>query len=698
MADRKLTSQQYRELAGEKALLEREWPPCRAACPVHVDARGYLELVARGRFKDALGLIREVLPFPGVCGRICHHPCEQDCRRNDVDQPAAIRDLKRFVAERDYPDAPAAQKFAGDKATVAVIGAGPSGLSCALDLAAAGYRPTVFDRNEKGGGLLATAIPPYRLPRKVLAADVDGILAQGVEFRGGVDLGKGLSIEDLRKQGFEAVVIAVGLAESRGLPIPGADANGVELALTFLAGITEESGPEVGERVVVIGGGNVAVDVARSAVRCGATSVKMTCLENQEEQPAWDWETREALEEDVETVYRVGPRQVLVADGKVKGVEFRAVKSVFDAHGKFNPSYDDAQLTTLECDTVIFAIGQMADLDFLAGSGAEVDDRGRLVWSRDTARTSARDVFACGEVVTGPGSAVEAVASGQRTARAVDAFLSGKSIDLTEVVPEKTGELEERVVEQLIKTSRAEMPTVAPQERKTNFKEFELGISEAQALAEARRCMNCSAGPYVITDKCAACLTCLRVCPFDIPVVTEVADINSALCQGCGLCAAECPGNAIVMAGYMLDALKQDVDAALAAMNGADKKLVIFVSGHHAPAALWNGEGRELPPGAREIYLPSLTRLSAYEMVYPFEAGADGVLVLQCERGADRYPGVDARLSKRFELARETLAEIGLSAEKIQLHFGVAGDAEASSAAAQEMMDGLSNGPQEQQP
>jgi NADPH-dependent glutamate synthase beta subunit-like oxidoreductase/coenzyme F420-reducing hydrogenase delta subunit len=689
MASRQLTSEDYGKLTDSKSLLELEWPPCRAACPVHVDARGYLELVARGRFSDALDLIREVLPFPGVCGRICHHPCEQDCRRNDVDQPAAIRDLKRFVAERDYPDAPKLTKPVQKGPAVAVIGAGPAGLSCALDLAQLGYLPTVFDRSEVGGGLLRTAIPPYRLPRKVLAADVDSILAQGVEFRGGVDVGVDLSLADLRAQGFKAIVLANGLSLSRGLPLPGVEAEGVLLALPFLAGMTEESGPEVGKQVVVIGGGNVAVDVARSAVRCGGETVRMACLESKEEQPAWDWETHEALEEGIETIYRIGPKRILVEDGRVCGVEFAKVTRVFDDQGRFNPQFDQSSLSTIECQTVILAIGQSADLSMLEGSDVVVNDGPRLQWDVSTARTSAKDVFACGEVITGPGSAVEAVASGHRTAGAVDAALNGREIDLTEHLPGKTGAISTCVSEKLIKTIRSEMPVLAPEERKTSFKEFELGLSEAAAMAEARRCMNCSSGPFVISDRCAACLTCLRVCPFDIPLVSEIAEIDSALCQGCGICAAECPGNAIVMAGYMLDDLRKDIKKALEGLSGAATRLLVLVSGHHAPAALWSGERSELPAGAREIYLPSLTRLSAHEMLYAFEAGADGLLVLQCQKGADRYPGVSQRLQKRFDQAREMLAEIGADPKRMRLLFGVAGQPEQSATAVREMMEQL---------
>ena len=457
MPGRQLTSEEYARLAGSDALIETEWAPCRAACPVHADVRAYLDLIARGRFREALDVIREVLPFPGACGRICHHPCEQECRRNDVDQPAAIRDLKRFVAERDYPEGQKFEKPLQERDKVAVVGAGPSGLTAALDLARLGYRPTVFDRGEAGGGLLRTAVPAYRLPRKVLAADVDAIVAQGVELRLNVEVGGAFQLDDLRSQGFKAVVIAVGLSKSRGLPIPGADAAGVELALPFLAA-ADSAGPGLaGKSVVVIGGGNVAVDVARTAVRLGAGRVQMACLENEKEQPAWSWERHEAAEEGVATLHRLGPKQVLVRDGRVAGAEFKAVTEVFDGNGRFNPKYDENRLTTLDCDVVVFAIGQEADLALVKGTDVKADERGRLVFDRSTSRTSAADVFACGEVVTGPGSAVEAVASGHRAARAVHQFLSGLPIDLGESLPPKIDKLAPATAQRLVKAARAEI-------------------------------------------------------------------------------------------------------------------------------------------------------------------------------------------------------------------------------------------------
>ncbi len=687
---RNLTAAEYAKLESHRALLDLEWPPCRSACPVHADVRGYIELIARGRYREALDLIGEVLPFPSVCGRICHHPCEQDCRRNELDEPAAIRDLKRFVAEYDYPEAPEPRPVSQDKEKVAVIGAGPAGLTAALDLAKKGYRPTVYEKHPVAGGVLATAVPTYRLPRSVLQKDIDAILARGVELKTGVEVGKDVTLEGLRSEGFKAVILAVGLAKSQGLPIPGADAARVQLALPFLEAFAFGGKPDMGDDVIVIGGGNVAIDVARSAVRAGAGRVRMVCLENKEEQPAWDWETHEAAEESIETVYRQGPARIIVEDGAVTGVEFKKVTRVFDPDGRFSPEYDDSDLTKLECDTVVFAIGQASDLSFVEGTDVEVNERGRLVFDRDRAGTSAKDVFACGEVVTGPGAAVEAAASGHKAALAVDGYLRGEAVDLAESLPPKIEKLPESAFEKVPKVERPKMPMVAPEVRKANFDEFELGLSEAAVLAAARNCMNCGAGAVVISDKCAACLTCLRVCPFDVPVVTESAEMQSCLCQGCGICAAECPANAIVMAGYGLKDLRNETVDALASLEGNGARLVVYACGHHAPASLWGGESSDRPPGAKEIYLPSMSRLNVADILGAFESGAGGVLVLACESGTCRYPGVDVRLRRRVAQARELLGEVGIAAERIELREGVAGDAEATSSAIAEMQGRLS--------
>lgn len=663
-----LTSRDIAELGRVTELMEREWSPCRYHCPVHADVRGYIEAAAQGRFGEAIDIIRENLPFAAVCGRVCHHPCETNCRRKDVDDPVAIRHVKRFVAELQGAEGCTVHKPpAQDKARVAIVGAGPAGLSAALHLAKLGYRPTVLEKFPIAGGIPATAIPRYRLPLEVVQIDVDWIRAHGVELITGVEVGKDRSIQDLLGEGYEAVLVAAGLAASRTLPLPGSDHPRVHLALDFLTALNFGDRPDAGDDVLVIGGGNVACDAARSCVRLKpAARVRMMCLENEEEMPAWEWERREAEEEGVGIIFRRGPVKVILEGDRIVGLTTRGVTRVFDSEGRFDPQYDDTDLSDLQCDTVVIAIGQMANMGFARGSGLKAGPGGRLEYDPATHQGSLPNVFFCGEIVTPPGSVVEACAHGQRAAKAIHMYLSGKTIQIDDSLPPYIDTIQPETAEKVLKVCRQAIPTDPPQRRRKLFTEFERGYDEPAVLAEARRCMNCGSGAEVLTDKCAACLTCLRVCPFDIPVVTDVARIQSTLCQACGMCIAECPANAIIARGRDVGELVQHTAAALAKMNGREPKVIAYVCGHHAGAADWGGrvEGVE---GVAEIYLPSTARLSSAELLHAFENGADAVIVVACPDAADRYPQTADRTRRRVNQARRLLQEAGLDGQALQL-------------------------------
>ena len=665
MRDADLTTKDVARLRATTDLMEREWAPCRYACPVHADVRGYLEAIAEGRWREAIDIIRERLPLASVCGRICHHPCEVNCRRTDVDQPVAIREVKRFVAELQRAGGSTVHKAAvQDKARVAIVGAGPSGLSAAMELAKRGYRPTVFEKFPVAGGIPATAIPKYRLPREVLQIDVDWILAHGFGLRTGVEIGKDKSIDDLRQEGFAAVILATGLSTSRLLPMPGADHPRVLPALRFLTDVAFDRKVDIGQDVLVIGGGNVAVDAARSALRLGAARVRMMFLESLDEMPAYKWEQNEALEEGITFTPRRGPAEVLVTGGRIVGVKARAVTRVFDENKRFDPRYNDADVITMDCDTVILAIGQAADLDFLKGSSLKADGRGRVPYSPASQQTSLPWVFACGEIVTPPGSVVEACASGRRVAQAVDLFLSGREIGLDDTLPPHIDKITACVAEKVLKVPREPVTAEPPQVRKRSFMAIDRNMAAEAAAWEARRCMSCGAGAEVLVDKCAACLTCLRVCPFEIPKVTDVARIDSALCQACGICIAECPANAIIARGWNAGGLPARAEAALAALPGGRKTLA-YIGGYRAAPAEWRADA-DAVPGVAEVYLPSISRLSVTDLLVPFEKGADRVLVVACAAGKDRYPQATSRVRRRVEQARQLLAEIGLESGRLQ--------------------------------
>ncbi|MHC4715759.1 MAG: FAD-dependent oxidoreductase [Planctomycetota bacterium] len=665
MRDADLTSKDLDKLGQVTELMDREWAPCRYNCPAHADVRGYIEAAAEGRLRDAIDIIRANLPFAAVCGRVCHHPCEANCRRQDVDDPVAIREVKRFVAEtQGAAGSTVTQTPAQDKAQVAVIGAGPAGMSAALWLAKAGYRPTVFEKFPLSGGIPATAIPGYRLPQEVVEIDLDWIRAHGVEIVNGVEIGKDRTIKSLLDEGFGAALIATGLSASRPLPMPGADHPRVLGALEFLTDLTFDRKPDVGESVLVIGGGNVACDCARSAVRMGA-SVRMMCLENEEEMPAWDWERREAEEEGVEITFRRGPVEVLVEGDRITGARTRGVTRVFDEAGRFDPQYDDTDLSDLACDTVIIAIGQTADPGFLEGSGLETDERGRMAYNADTHQTSNPRVFACGEIVTPPGSVVEAGEHARRAAQAIELFLSGEAIDIDDSLPPAIDCIDCSTAEKVLKVDRHAVPTDPADGRRKVFAEFEHTYPEPDALNEARRCMNCGSGAEVLVDKCAACLTCVRVCPFDIPVVTDVARIESTRCQACGICIAECPANAILARGRELDDLVERTRAALSEMGGSPKRIA-YVCGYHAARADWAGQVEPVD-GVAEIYLPSTSRISAADLLHAFEHGADAAYVVTSPDGTERYPQTAERTRRRVAQAKGLLAEVGIDPEALQL-------------------------------
>ncbi|HQD06438.1 MAG TPA: FAD-dependent oxidoreductase, partial [Bacillota bacterium] len=469
-------------------------PPCQAACPLHQGVRDYLLAIATGDFDRALSIIKESNPLPSICGTICAHHCEDECRRGDVDQALSIRGLKRFAVENGSAKVPPPEG-AGKGAKVAVVGGGPSGLTAAYDLARAGCAVTVFDREPFMGGAVRHYIPLYRLPDETVEQDVQEIAAQGVELRPNVELGKDITIADLKKQGYKAILLALGLPVSRGLNLPGLEGEGVYYALSFLKQVKRENFRFTGEpTVIVIGGGNVAMDVARSAVRCGAGQVKLVCLESAPEMPAFEWEIEEAKEEGVEINCSWGPNAILRENGKIVGLEIIECCRVFDDQGRFNPTMNPECKKVITGDLVIFAIGQAGDVEALR-SELEVDERGRLVFDPNKMTTSQEGVFACGEVVTGPGTAVQAMANGRLAAQAILSYLEGKAFDrasLEEPVPLE--KLDAAVAEKVKKVSRHPLPIMAPEERKQHFQQAEAGFDTVTAICEARRCLTCFAG------------------------------------------------------------------------------------------------------------------------------------------------------------------------------------------------------------
>lgn len=611
--------------------------PCMMACPAGTNAGRYVSLIAEGRFEEAYRYAREPNPMASVCGRVCAHPCETACRRGKIDQPISIRALKRFLTERYGPESrhPVEMRKpsrALQPHKVAVVGSGPVGLSAAHDLALMGYPVTIFEAAPVAGGMLRLGIPEYRLPRSVVDAQIREILELGnVQIRLNTAAGRDFTIAGLKDQGFDAVVIGVGAQRSRDLSIPGVDLDGVHKGVEFLLNVNLGYQFPIGRKVVVIGGGNVAMDVARSAarelvkkpaeeegetpnaenvamvaghemmdvslaaLRMGAREVNIVCLERRSEMPAAEEEVEEAEAEGIRIYGGRGPKQVVGRGGKVTGLETLRTRTLFDAEGRFRPVFHDNSEEVLECDTVILAIGQMPNLDFLRPEdGVKVSPRGLLIADRETLETSAKGVYAGGDCVFGPRLIIDSVGDGRRIAASVDAYFTGRK----RAAPVVSVEVLDRhqMMDGYMERRREPIPML-PLERRTGITEVEAGYDEAQAMAEASRCLRCwintiFEGNEADGSQCVLCGGCVDVCPekclrivpleqieFNQELVerigknaelykVELDDVaaeelgtitGSAMlkdetrCIRCGLCAARCPVQVISMEAYEVE-------------------------------------------------------------------------------------------------------------------------------------------------
>ena len=657
---------------------------CMAGCPVQTDTRRYVECIAKGNYEEALDLLLEANPFSSVCGRICHHPCEQNCRRGKVDAPVGLRMLKRFVVENtlDYRLSRRVKVETSREERVAIIGSGPAGLTAAHDLARLGIATVVFEKEDVPGGMLGRAIPRYRLPYNVLREDIDDILALGVELRTSCEVGKDITIEGLQKEGFSAILIATGLSESRSLGIPGIDSDGVWLALPFLKAISLEESPSLGKHVVVIGGGNVAFDVARCVRRLGVEDVSLVSLESREEMPAWEWEIGEAEDEGVRIRNSWGPKSIPCEDGRATGIELKKCTAVFDESGRFSPQFDEDDILSLSAETILIAIGQWSDLTCVEGSAVKVAG-GRLEYDPETLGTTQKGVFACGEVSTGPGAAVEAVRDGHRAAKALLHYLdTGDLLRQPYTSPNALGEIPLETIEK-IKRSEPVVPELPPaEERVKDFSDFERGFTEAEALAEARRCMACATGATVDEEKCAGCLTCVRVCPFGVATVDRTAIMPEDQCQTCGLCAAECPAAAIALTRFGTNKMRDEVAELLSGVDKGELAQPLIVSycctfGATTRESLQSDPSAAATTGVVKVMVPCVARLSVVDILAPFELGADGVAIISCAEHDCLYPTADERLCGHVERAKRILDEIGVGGDKID-HWKTETSAEES--------------------
>ncbi|MBS1258050.1 MAG: NADPH-Fe(3+) oxidoreductase subunit beta [Candidatus Scalindua arabica] len=580
----------------ERVQLDSDWLQqnirCQHRCPAHMDVPGYIRLINQGKYLESYQLMLETNPFPAVCGYICARPCESMCKRGDFDKPVAIDNLKRFVTDHIYKNKikvpPPIIKRREEM--VAIIGAGPAGLTAANNLAGMGYKVTVFEKESQTGGMMMWAIPSYRLPREQIMFDVNNIIARGVEIRTNTPIGSpGKSISDLFEEGFKAVFIAAGAQKVRKLGIPGEDGEGVLDCLEFLKKVSLGVFRGLGKKVVVVGGGNVAMDTARTAarffqteryyvgyehaemdtarmaVRMGAQEVHVVCLESKEEMPAHEHEIDGAEEEGVILHPSKGPKRILTENNRVVGLETIDVESVFDSDGRFNPTFIESSESTISSDSVILAVGQAADTSWLDGHPEiEVTQRGTIKIDDETLATTRPGVFAGGDVAFGPRIVIEAIGNGAQAARSIDRYIRGEGLREPKKkvwVTLSDNKINAREANYDV-VPRQEMSMLPAEERQVSFNMVELGLTGEQAKIESSRCLKCDLTIDVETKDCILCGRCTMVCPMGalrmvdaqdetkvyVPSVSEDGLVikYTDKCIRCGNC-KDCPVSVITM-------------------------------------------------------------------------------------------------------------------------------------------------------
>ena len=497
--------------------------PCKTACPAHIAVQGYLKKAAQGEYTEALALIKKQNPFPAVCGHICNRRCEDACTRGTIDDPIAIDAVKRFIAERDLKAEtryippvviPASTYKSRWDEKIAIIGGGPAGLSAAFFLAEKGYYPTVFEKNAEPGGMLRYGIPTYTLEKNLIAAEIDVMKEMGVEIKTGVEVGKDITLDELRAQGYKAFYIAIGCSAGRRPGVPGDDAEGTFTAIDYLAE-ANCGGKEYNGRVVVVGGGNVAIDASRVSARNGAAEVTQLCLESESEMPASDEEVREAGEDGVTIKCGWGPKEVLVTDGKVSGIVFKKCTQVKNAEGRFDPQYDENETITIECDRVIFAVGQASVWgDLLKNENVQFRGPALVADGLTYQVEGAPDLFVGGDVYTGPKFAIDAIAAGHWASESLHRYVQNGHMKIGrnrwEFIELDKDNINVESYDNSSRQSQGVNPAVNPK----GFEDASLALTEEQVKTETARCLGCGA-TIIDANKCIGCGVCTTKCMFD---------------------------------------------------------------------------------------------------------------------------------------------------------------------------------------
>ncbi len=614
---------------------KRDTPLCTLSCPLNVDARGYIRLIGLSEFEKALEKIIENNPLPSVCGRICNHPCEIECRRGGVDEPVSIRALKSFVSTHIQSKKPELAKPTGKK--VAVVGSGPSGLTCAYYLALKGHKVTVCEERTHPGGMLYWGIPEFRLPKKELERDIEYIKKTGIKIKIKTRIEGKKQLNKLLKEGFDAIYLAIGCQQTPPLGISGEELEGVHKAIEFLRKFNSGEKIKFKNQVIVVGGGDVAIDTARSAIRCGAQKVKVLYRRSENEMPASSKEFEAAKIEGITFEFLSAPSKFIGVDGKVSSVECIKMRlGKLDESGRRSPKHVSGSNYTIEASDVIIAVSQKPDSTSFAGLDL---DGGLFKVNSKTLETSMGGVFAGGDVVSGSSYVVEAMALGRKAAESIDCYLTGREFEPAERSSSLTG-FSPKTLDRIKRVNR--------------ISGLDPDSLSSDIVSEALRCLNCGAGAIVEREKCAACLACVRICPYQVPkLVDDVAEIDLNECQSCGFCFSECPALAITVCGEVYLNFDEKVVESIPENNIG----VVLVSCSNARYLLEDELSKNLIPS---VVVDCVGRLPKERFLHLLSQGFKGVIVASCDEGDCIHKTGNSVTCNRIGELDETLNEISM--------------------------------------
>ena len=645
-------------------------PPCQASCPLKMDIREYVDLVAQGKIMEALQVIRSKNPFPSICAYVCTSPCEESCRRGGVDNPIAIRALKRFAVEFGGDrmiEAETAEIIYNEK--VAIVGSGPAGLSCAYYLCQRGYPVTIFEAHSEVGGMLRVGIPRYRLPREVIDVEVKRLQQMGVEIRTNTRIS---SLEVIFELGYEAVFVTIGAHQGMRLGIEGEDSPGVIDGATFLREVNLGLKPSLGKKVAVIGGGNVAIDAARTALRLGAEEVHVVYRRTREEMPAEEDQVNQALEENVHFEFLTTPVKIKRTEEGLKVTHVEMQLGEPDDSGRRKPVPIEGSEFEGEYNNVITAIGQAPqppeDFHVRMGRGSTIQV------DPVTLTTNRTGVFAGGDAVTGPSTVVEALAAGRAAASRIDDYLQQRYPFIEKENREHLkGDLLPRTIELIKKLERRNPPVLSPQER-TDFKPLELVYNWEDAVIEARRCLWCGMGAEILfQEKCPSCLNCLRICPYEVPYLDGDGKvvIPQDQCQACGLCITECPAKAIILRKpYDRRRIAEEINHVARSADTSGRGARPFIIGFCCQYGLFgtgtlSGLWRRPQDNFWIIPVFCAAKVEADHLLQAFEIGAEGVFVAGCGEQCARENTAEW-VRYRTEKVKRSLEQLGWEKERLQ--------------------------------